>query len=140
MLVLVEVPVSIIVIVLTVVVSSRTDTNETFQDRRGGDVYDHAQDLDKHQSSFSVEGAIACVKSIACVIKLVIVCDDKAARMRREALGYSRICQKQLMDGADDVISFKSGRRHGAVDPRRAQVKDSMRPNFRVGTFVATSI
>jgi hypothetical protein len=56
--------------------------------------------------------AIACVKSIACVIKLMLVCDDKAARMRREALGYSR--QKQLMDGADDVISFKSGRRHGS--------------------------
>jgi hypothetical protein len=46
-------------------VSSRTDTNETFQDRRGGGVHDHAQNLDEHQSSFSVEGD--CMRQVDCM-------------------------------------------------------------------------
>src|SRR5262245_51919524 len=38
--------------------------------------------------------AIACVS--ACVVTLMLVCDDNASRMRREALGYSRLSQKQF--------------------------------------------
>jgi hypothetical protein len=50
----------------------------------------------RNSMSISFFNMVISFQLMPCVIKLILVCDDIASRMRREALGYPRICKKNF--------------------------------------------